>query len=370
MAAWPPSIYSDLNQICIGPTATIRDAIGCIDRSDRAIALVIDESGCLLDTITDGDIRRALLASVDLTAPIGSLRNRRKTSRYPVPVTAPITADPQDVLGTMEKQHLQQVPLLDDNGRVAGIVTRRDLCPSEPLTLTAVVMAGGEGARLRPLTADLPKPMLPMGGRPLMEHIITQLEHAGIKRVHITTHYHAEKIMEHFGDGQAFGLALSYVNEDRPLGTAGGLALLQPSDEPLLVMNGDIVTQVDFRSMYAYHREHQASLTVAVRAYEVKVPYGVMECAGTHVTAVREKPQLNLFVNAGIYLLEPSALQYIPQGRRFDMTDLIQVLIELGSPVVSFPIHEYWIDIGEHDNYVKAQHDMSSGIARTRQQHA
>jgi len=255
--------------------------------------------------------------------------------------------------------------LVDSDGCVVGLVTTRDLLPSDDLSLAAVVMAGGHGMRLRPLTDDLPKPMLPVAGRPLMEHIVSQLERAGIRRVSITTHYHAEKIVEHFGDGHAFGVDLTYVNEDRPLGTAGALALVDRPAETLLVINGDIVTQVDFHAMYAYHREHEADLTVAVRAYQVQVPYGVIETEGVHVSSIKEKPHLNFFVNAGIYLLEPSALAHIPSGRRFDMPDLIDALLGCGKPVVSFPIREYWLDIGEHDSYLQAQRDMVSNFAET-----
>ena len=365
MSAWPPTVFADLEQICIGPDAAIRDAVTCIDRSERRIALVVDASRRLVDTITDGDIRRAMLASVDLATPVSSLRGRRRTSPYPEPVTAPLSADPRDVLRTMEAQRLLQVPLLDDDQRVVGLATVSDLLPNETLSLAAVVMAGGQGARLRPLTDEVPKPMLPMGDRPIMERIIGRLEQAGIRRVSITTHYHPEKIVEHFGDGRAFGIELSYVNEDRPLGTAGALALMERPTETLLVMNGDIVTQVDFRSMYAYHREHRADLTVGVRAYQFQVPYGVIDCDGSRVVGVTEKPQLNFFVNAGIYLLEPSALGHIPAGRHFDMTDLINTLVEQGKPVVSFPIHEYWLDVGEHDSYRRAQQDIRSGAAGT-----
>jgi NDP-sugar pyrophosphorylase family protein len=222
-------------------------------------------------------------------------------------------------------------------------------------------MAGGEGARLRPLTADLPKPMLPMGGRPLMERILERLEQSGIRRVSITTHYRAEKIVEHFGDGSAFGIELSYVNEDRPLGTAGALALMEAPKETILVMNGDILTQLDFRAMYSYHHEHCADLTVAVRSYQIQVPFGVIESEGADVTAIKEKPELSFFVNAGIYLVEPSALALIPPRQPFDMTDLIHLLLEREKRVVSFPIHEYWLDVGEHQSYAQAERDLTSG---------
>jgi NDP-sugar pyrophosphorylase family protein len=214
-----------------------------------------------------------------------------------------------------------------------------------------------------PLTQDLPKPMLPVGGRPLMEHIIEQLQHAGIRHVNVSTHYKAEKIIEHFGNGEAFGVDLQYVNEDRPLGTGGALGLMRPADETQLVINGDIFTQVDFRAMLSFHRENEAEMTVAVRRYEMQVPYGVVECEGARVSRLVEKPQAAFLVNAGIYLLEPSVYPFIPKGQRFHMTELIRWLLDAGRRVISFPIREYWMDVGHHGDYARAQDDVQSGRA-------
>jgi NDP-sugar pyrophosphorylase family protein len=175
------------------------------------------------------------------------------------------------------------------------------------------------------------------------------------------THYKSEKIVGYFGDGRAFGVELNYVNEEQPLGTGGALGLMPVPQEPLLVINGDILTQVDFRAMLAYHQEYQADMTVAVRRYEMQVPYGVIECEGPNVRRLQEKPQWGFLVNAGIYLLEPLVYQYIPNGERFNMTDLIQWLLDAGRTVVSFPIHEYWLDIGLHADYAQAQEDIAEG---------
>jgi NDP-sugar pyrophosphorylase family protein len=206
----------------------------------------------------------------------------------------------------------------------------------------------------------MPKPMLPVAGRPLMERIIDQLRDAGIHRVNVTTHYMPDKIRDHFGDGTAFGVDLQYVNEEKPLGTAGALALMEAPSEPLLVINGDILTQVDFRALIAYHQEHHAQMTVAVRRYEVAVPYGVIECDdGPIVRRVSEKPRLGFLVNAGIYLIEPSACSEVPNGERFEMTDLIEKLIRVGKTVVSFPVREYWLDIGQLEHYQQAQIDYA-----------
>jgi NDP-sugar pyrophosphorylase family protein len=194
-----------------------------------------------------------------------------------------------------------------------------------------------------------------------MELIINQLHRAGIRRVTVATYYQPEKIKDHFGDGRTFGVEIEYLTEETPLGTAGALGLLDDPQEPLLVINGDLLTQIDFRAMMAFHHEQAAGLTIAVRHYDLQVPYGVLDCEGPSVRRVREKPMLQFVVNAGIYLLEPWALQYIPRGQRFDMTHLIESLLENERPVASFPVLEYWLDIGQHADYEQAQKDMQDG---------
>lgn len=351
----------DVSSLCVGPESSIHQAIACIDRGVRGIALVVDQEQRLLGTITDGDVRRAILAGVNLQTPISELLTRKVNSIYPKPTTAPVGTEPDALLQLMQERSIRQVPLVDEEGRVVALVALEDLLPKQVLPLQAVVMAGGFGTRLRPLTEEIPKPMLPVGERPLMELLIQQFYQAGIRRVNVTTHYLSEKIVEHFGDGKNWGLEIKYVTEDRPLGTAGALSLMEEPNEPLLVINGDILTRLDFRAMLSFHRKHHADLTVAVRQYEFQVPYGVMECEGSYVRQIREKPRLNFLVNAGIYLLEPSLCGYIPNGQRFDMTDLIERLLDEGRSVVSFPIVEYWLDIGQHADYEQAQKDVKSG---------
>jgi len=353
-------MISDLSILCVSPDTSIRQALAIIDRNAKGIVLVIDPERRLLGTITDGDVRRTMLAGQSLDTPVSELLDRKASSLRLQPVTAPVEADRASLLRLMQEHDIRQVPLLETDGRVAGLVTLDELLPDQILPLQAVIMAGGFGIRLRPLTEDLPKPMLPVGNRPLLELIIEQLRQAGIQRVNITTHYKAEKITKHFGDGRAFGVELNYVSEDRPLGTAGALGLIERSQEPLLVINGDILTRVDFRAMLTYHQEHGADLTVAVRQYDLQVPYGVVECDGSAVRRLSEKPLLSFFVNAGIYLLQPSVYRYIPDGERFDMTDLIQQLLNESRPVVSFPVLEYWLDIGELADYQQAQKDLET----------
>jgi NDP-sugar pyrophosphorylase family protein len=262
----------------------------------------------------------------------------------------------------MQQSMVRQVPLLDEEDRVVDLLTFEDLVPEQRMPVQAVIMAGGLGKRLRPLTDDLPKPMLPIGGEPLMERTIRQLRDTGIHRVHVTTHYRPEKVMDHFGDGSNFGVQLNYVTEEQPLGTAGALGLLDTPSEPLLVINGDIITAVDYRALFAFHREHEADLTVAVRQYELQVPYGVIHAQDALVSRVEEKPQLQFLVNAGIYLLEPGVFRYIPRSEHLDMPDLIHRLVEDGRTVVSFPVREYWLDIGQLADYERAQQDVLDGV--------
>jgi NDP-sugar pyrophosphorylase family protein len=315
----------------------------------------------LTGTITDGDVRRALLSRNSLDTPVGELLFRKASSPYAQPITALRGTDNASLLKLMQEHEVHQIPLLDEENHVVGLVTLDDLMPNQVLPLQAVIMAGGYGMRMRPLTEELPKPMLPVGDRPLMELIISQLRRTGIRRVNIATHYLSDKIKDHFGDGQDFGIELSYVTEDRPLGTAGALGLLEPTENPLLIINGDILTRVNFKAMLDFHRENKAALTVAVRKYDMNVPYGVIESEGALVRALVEKPLLNFLVNAGIYLLEPAVHRYIPNNRHLNMTDLIQRLIDDGQAVASFPIMEYWLDIGNDVDYAQAQKDMKNG---------
>ena len=286
------------------------------------------------------------------------LLDQRDKTLYPKPVTAPVGTPTAELLHIMNERVIRQIPLLDESGHVVDIVLLQELVKCYELPLKAVVMAGGFGRRLMPLTEEVPKPMLPLGDKPILELIVNQLQNSGIRKVHMATHYKPEVIRQHFGAGEKFGLEIQYVNEDQPLGTAGALGGLEKSDEPMLVLNGDILTRVDFRAMLAFHRESRAELTVAVRKYDFQVPYGVIQCDGVEVRKVEEKPNYNFFVNAGIYLLEPSAHRSIPSAQRFDMTDLIEKLTAESRRVVAFPVVEYWMDIGRLSDYQQAQEDI------------
>lgn len=351
-----------VKELFVTPDSTIGEVVACIDRSGKiSIALVVDEHGRLINTLSDGDVRRGLLAGFDLDDCASALLEIKARTPHPVPVAAPVGTSETELLRMMQLQAVRQIPLLETDGVVSGIVSLAQLLPQATRELRAVVMAGGFGTRLRPLTDDTPKPMLPLGGRPLLEYVIEQLKSTGISRVVVATHYRPEKITSHFGDGSAFGVDIEYLREDVPLGTGGALGLLRRSDDPLLVINGDVLTGMDFRSMFAYHQENRADMTVGVRRYEMKVPYGVVDCDGERVRGLREKPEISFFVNAGVYLLEPTVLDLVQPHQHLNMTDLVTQLVDAGNSVVSYPICEYWIDIGQHDDYGRAQEDARNG---------
>jgi len=258
----------------------------------------------------------------------------------------------------MNQRMVRQIPLIDENGRVVDVALLSDLTKEYQLPIEAVIMAGGAGTRLRPLTEEIPKPMLPVGDKPMMERVVEQLRAAGIQRLNVTTHYRAETITNHFGDGEDFGVEIRYIEERHPMGTAGAIKLVPPSDEPLLVINGDILTRVDFRAMLDFHREHQAAMTVAVRQHEFHFQYGLIETDEVEITGISEKPVVQHLINAGIYLLSPETCRSIPNSQSFDMPDLINQLISDGRRVVGFPIYEYWLDIGQFTDYQQAQADV------------
>jgi dTDP-glucose pyrophosphorylase/CBS domain-containing protein len=343
-------------------TDSLEQVMCSIDRSGRiGLALLVDENKRLIATITDGDIRRGLLAGLTLEATMADLLPIKERMPNPKAVTAFFGCDSVVQRCLMQERGVRHLPLVDEQGTVVDVVTLRDLVPEPPPGMRAVIMAGGFGTRLRPLTDDLPKPMLPVGGRPVMEWIVDQMRSAGIRHINVTTHYKPEKVVEHFGDGRDFGVEIRYVSEDLPLGTGGALSLIPPDSEPLLVVNGDVLSRVDYRQMLEFHNDHGGDMTVALKRHVVDIPYGVITCEGPVVRRLEEKPCLTMHVNAGIYLLQPSVYEHVPAGESFNMTDLIQWLLDAGKSVIGFPIREYWLDIGQHADYGRAQTDCEDG---------
>jgi len=326
-----------------------------MEQNSQGISVVVDETRHLIGVVTDGDIRRAILAGMDLGLPVQRLLEQKIRTSPSTPIKAEEGTTDAQLLDMMNKHRLRHIPLVNPEGQVIDLALLADLVKGYDLPMAAVIMAGGFGTRLRPLTEDLPKPMLPVGEKPIMERIIEQLRAAGIRRVNVTTHYQQDAIINYFGDGKRFGVDIRYVEEEHPLGTAGAIGLLDSIDDPLLVINGDILTRVDFRAMLDFHHEQRAHMTVAVRQHEFHIPYGVVETSGVEITSISEKPVMRHFINAGIYLLSLESRQFIPKGEHFDIPDLINRLISGDRRVVSFPIHEYWLDIGRHVDYKEAQ---------------
>jgi dTDP-glucose pyrophosphorylase len=345
-----------LDNLLIAPGETLHEALRRVDVGGEGIALVVDGRRRLLGTLTDGDLRRATLNGLDMDAVhVESLLKTRK------PITAPMGASAAELMKLMKDHSVRHIPLVDTGGCVQELALLRELALEDEQPVSAVVMAGGFGTRMRPLTETMPKPMLPVGDRPVMEHVLEQLQKVGISHVSITTHYKPEAIVEHFGDGSRFGIEIEYVNEAEPLGTAGALGLLKAPEGPLLVINGDVLTQVNFRSMLSYHVDSHADMTVGVRRFELQVPYGVVDMDDSRVMRLDEKPTYRFFINAGVYLIEPAVLSHIKSFEHLDATELIDRLLTAGKRVVGFPIHEYWLDIGRPDDYARANTEWTDG---------
>lgn len=346
-----------LESTLIDPGASITEAVRRLDLAGTGALLVADAERRLRGLLTDGDVRRALLRSVSFELPCASIATAE-------PVCVEEGSLAAEALRIMNQREVNHLPVVDAEGVLKGLLLRRDLVAEDNVAVSAVIMAGGFGSRLRPLTDAIPKPMLPVGDRPLLERTIERLRESGIRRVNVTTHHLADQIKSHFGSGEAMGVDIHYVSEERPLGTVGGLRLVEELKEPVLVINGDILTGVNFGDLVHFHRKCGAEATVCVRKYDVQVPYGVVEVDGIWLRGVREKPSVAFFVNAGIYLLEPTVQRDIPEGERFDMTDLIARMLADGRRVATFPIVEYWLDVGQPADYAQAQRDVAAARIR------
>lgn len=332
----------------VQPSYSIRQTIEVIDQSALKVALVIDENGRLIGTVTDGDIRRALLKGVQLGEPVVQIMHAQ-------PFVVQPGAAREDVVRLMKAREIKHVPVVDGNGVLQGVHTVEEFLGTSPRDNWVVLMAGGLGSRLAPLTDKCPKPMLKIGDKPILETIVNNFAEQGFSRFFFSVNYMADMIKNHFRDGSRWGVTIEYLEETKKLGTAGSLSLLQEQPNlPCIVMNGDLLTKVDFRSLMDFHTEHQSSATMCVREYDFQVPYGVVNVDGERITEIVEKPVHRFFVNAGIYCLAPEALAHIPRDEFFDMPSLFQQLIGQGSKTCSFPIREYWLDIGRISDFERA----------------
>lgn len=343
----------DLERIIIDPAATLRQAMVCIDTGAMQIALVVDAGRKLVGTISDGDVRRAVLRGVSLEVPARDVMN-------PSPTVTRVGEDRDVLIATMHAKQLHRIPVVDADGRLIGLETLDDLIRPVPKDNIVVLMAGGLGSRLRPLTEDRPKPMILVGGRPILETILLNFIESGFHRFYITVNYMAAMIMEYFGDGSRWGVSIQYIRETEKLGTAGALSLLpEKPASPLIVMNGDLLTKTNFGMLIDFHASHRSAATMCVREYDFQVPYGVVKLEDHRLVAIEEKPVHRFFVNAGIYVLSPEAVEQIPGGY-YDMPALFERLVSMDMDASVFPVREYWLDIGHLADLEKANGDFKA----------
>jgi dTDP-glucose pyrophosphorylase len=342
----------DWHDILIGPDATIQQAMGTIEAGSLRLALVVNAEGELLGVVSDGDIRRGLLRNLSLVTPVREVMNTRPRTVVP-------GAGRNEILSIMERDDIYSIPVVDA-GRVVGLETLHDIRAAPRYDNPVFLMAGGLGSRLRPLTSDIPKPLLKVGGKPILELIVDSFAKSGFRRIYISTHYRADMIRDYFGDGRKWDVDISYVHEDAPLGTAGALGLLplDEIDKPLFMMNGDLLTALNFQSLWEFHEAHPGIATMCVREYQHAVPFGVIESEGHLINHIEEKPILNLVINAGIYVVSPELVRAVPADTRIDMTDLLREQIKQGKKVNQYHIHEYWLDIGRSEDFERAQVDI------------
>lgn len=340
---------TQLQDILVPPNASILDTVRTLDRGAVQLVLVVDEERQLLGTVTDGDIRRGLMRGVTMNSQIWEVMNPNPTS----------IRDDQGrgaALTLMRRRGIHHVPVVDADNRVVRIEWFDELMAGPQQDTWVTLLVGGLGTRLRPLTEGIPKPMIPVGGRPLLETIITSLAGQGYRRFFLCINYMADFIREHLGDGSRLGVEIAYLEEECRMGTAGPLSMLpERPTESMLVMNGDLLTAISFNNLLAFHKEHRATATMGVREYSMQVPYGVVRTEGSQLLSITEKPEEKYFVNAGIYVLEPEVLDFIPKGEFYDMPDLFRRVIEEGGGASVFPIREYWLDIGRFDDLERAR---------------
>lgn len=332
------------------PSSTVlKQAIRCLDESAMRIVLIVDSESKLLGTVSDGDIRRGLLRGLDLESPVS-----RIIQKNPMVVTPII--ERSLVLQLMTANKIQQIPVVDEKRHVVGLHLWDEVTLNPARQNLMVIMAGGLGRRLRPLTESCPKPMIPVAGRPMLEHIIERAKSEGFSQFVLAIHYLGKVIENHFGDGKKLGVKIKYLKENKPLGTAGALCLLNPMPQaPLIVTNGDVMADIRYGEMIDFHVKHHADATMAVRVHEMKHPFGVVRIQGLEIIGFEEKPVNRSHINAGVYAFSPEVLKILKPEESIDMPALFQRLKEKSKRIVAYPMHEPWLDVGEPKNLKKAR---------------
>ena len=333
--------------ILVKPENTVREAIKIIDEGALQICLVVDVQDKLLGTITDGDIRRAVLKDISLEESVTKVMRENYTVAHE-------NETRENILSVMKKTKIHQIPLVNDHGVVVGVETIDELLKTPVRDNWVILMAGGVGDRLRPLTDTCPKPLLPVGEKPLLERTLETLIDSGFRNFYLSVNYKAEMIKEHFGDGSKWGVPIKYLTEDKKMGTAGALTLL-----PVLVINGDILTKVNYQQLLTFHEEQGSKATMCVSPYEFQVPFGVVSANDEHhFQDIEEKPVHKSLINAGIYVLNPDSVGLIPKNTFVDMPTLFKKASDNNMKTAVFPIREYWLDIGHHKDLDRAHNDI------------
>jgi dTDP-glucose pyrophosphorylase len=347
---------TEWRKILVLPDTSIRETIEKITESALQISLVVNKDNVLLGTVTDGDIRAGILKGISLDAAVQQIMHRQPTVARP--------GDDRDlILSTMKAKRIHHMPTVDAEGHLIGLETLDELLKPAPRENIVVLMAGGLGTRLRPLTNECPKPLLSIGKRPILETILLNFIDYGFNRFYIAVNYKAQMVIDRFGDGSQWGVDIRYLHEKERMGTAGALGLLpeRPS-QTVLVMNADLLTRVNFDNLLIYHDKHNAKATMCVREYDFQVPYGVVTLDNHRLLSIEEKPVKRFFVNAGIYALQPDVLDFVPRDTFFDMPQLFECLIGNKNEIAVFPIREYWLDIGQLNDYERATTEFSSEL--------
>ncbi|MBF0176816.1 MAG: nucleotidyltransferase family protein [Magnetococcales bacterium] len=341
----------DWRKVLVGPELPIFHALEIMNQGAIKVVIVVDENRHLLGIVTDGDVRRGFLNRIDLHAPI-------RTVMSPNPTVARVSESHESIRSMMGARGLEHIPVVDDAGRLVGLNTLSELARPQVKDNWVVLMAGGLGTRLGRLTEQCPKPLLHVGAKPILEIILESFIQHGFHRFFMSVNYRKEMIQSHFGDGSRWGVTIEYLEENDRLGTAGSLSLLPDiPDEPFFVMNGDLLTRINFSNVLEFHKEHEADATLCVRKVEQTVPYGVVETDAHRLVNIVEKPVQAYYVNAGIYLLSPQVISFVPESGYFDMTDLFRKLVELGRVTAAFSFLEYWLDIGRLGDFQQACQD-------------
>jgi len=338
----------------IGPENTIREALVVIDREAMRGAIIVDNNKNLLGVVSDGDIRRGILSGVSLDSPVSNVMNTK-------PIVATKDTSKQQLIELMESKSILSIPLVE-KGMVIGLHTLHESLSIQKLDNPVFLMAGGFGTRLKPLTNNCPKPLLKVGDKPILEITLLNFIKSGFTNFYISTHYMPEMIMEHFGDGNKWGVNITYVYEDSPLGTGGALGLLPENlpKLPLIMMNGDVLTNINFQKLLEFHVNESADASMCVREYEYQIPYGVIQGEAGKITSMIEKPTQLFHINAGIYVINPKIIEQVKTNEKIDMPTLLEKQIESQGNVMMYPIHEYWLDIGRMEDYQRAQADILS----------